>query len=83
MLIDVIVVAVLGFLRGLLSLLPWGDAFSLDLSPAFGAMMALDDFLPIHEILTAAGLYIGVVGGLFAFGVLRQVWRFVPVVGGG
>lgn len=83
MLVDAVVTAFLGALTGLLGLLPSGDAVSLDLSPAFGVMLTLDGFLPLHEALSAAGLAAGVVAAVFAFGVLRQAWRFVPLVGGG
>jgi len=82
MLIDLVVTTFLGLLTGLLGLLPFGS-WSFDLSPAFGIMESLDAWLPMHEALTASAAAAGVIAAVFAFGLLRQVWKFVPFVGGG
>jgi hypothetical protein len=85
MIVEWFVDFVLGLVRGLLDLLPEvGSGLGLpDLSPALDVIGSMNALLPMDALFAALAVLLSVEAGLFLFGLLRQVWRFVPFVGGG
>lgn len=82
-----IVNAIVGFatsaVSGVLGFLPAGTGTTFNLAPAFGIMLTLDSFVPLHEALAGVAVCAALYVAVFSFGLVRQVWRFIPIIGGG
>jgi hypothetical protein len=83
-LIETLVTTALNAVSGLLTaVLPRSSPATVSVAGAFCLPMALDGVLPVHELMAGLLVALALWGALFAFGVARQVWRFVPIIGGG
>lgn len=69
-----------------LSWLPTADEWSVpDLGPLFGLLHSADIASSgfVSESFAVATILLSLNLILFMFGLLRQLWRFVPFIGGG
>jgi len=75
---------VLSVVGGMLDWLPASDEIEMpDLGPIFGIMRTFDAVIPVQpwfDVLAVLGVVLSVV---FMFALIRQVWKFVPIIGGG
>lgn len=84
MIVEWFVKFITGIIDLLLSWLPAGDALALpDLGPLFGVFRSIDAVVPVQPWFDAVVVLLTVNGLLFAFALIRQLWRFVPIIGGG
>lgn len=83
MIVEWLVSLVLGQISSLLALLPTADRLTFDLGPAFGVMRTFNAIIPVDAAFSAFAAVATVLGVLFVLGLIRQVWRFVPIIGGG
>ncbi len=65
------------------AVLPTVTPPTFDIAPAIGLAKSLDAGLPVSEAITGIGVLLAVLLATWGFALLRQVWRFVPVIGGG
>jgi hypothetical protein len=78
------VTSVVGLLHGVLSPLP--DAGSLGLGnfgPLFTMLGTLNQAIPVYEFGQMLAVYFAVQIAMAGYIVVRALWRFVPLVGGG
>lgn len=84
MIVEWFVDFIMGVVTWLLDWLPEADAIAVpDLTPLYGAMRAFDVVVPIQpwfDVLIVIGVVLSIA---FLFAVIRQVWKFVPFIGGG
>lgn len=67
-----------------LSGLPTGDPLAIgSIEPIVSGALMFNAGLPISEMIQGTGIILLVTGWSLAFALLRQLWRFVPVIGGG
>ena len=67
---------------GVVSMLP--NATDLHLSIPSGWLIGyswVDSFLPVHEAITAAGMFVTIVTGLFVFRVAVLIYHLIPKPG--
>lgn len=85
MIVEFVLNAGLALAGAALSVLPQSDPLDLadGASAAIGLVRMFDGGLPIHETLALAGVFLLAYSAVVGFAVIRQLWRFVPVVGGG
>jgi hypothetical protein len=76
--------AVLALVSVPLAVLPvLSPAPTFDVSAAFSGAMAFNAGVPVTEMVAGIGILLAAASASFLFGVVRQVWRFVPFIGGG
>lgn len=76
----------LGVVDFFLGWLPESDSLSLpDFGPLFGLLQSADFATAgfISETFAVIAVLLTVNLALFLFATIRQVWRFVPIIGGG
>lgn len=86
MIVEWFVQFILGIVSAVLDWLPETPDTELpDLGPLLGLLHASDVASAgfVSESFAVIGLLLTVNGTLFLFALLRQVWRFLPVIGGG
>lgn len=86
MIVEWFVKFITGVVSLLLAWLPTGSTLALpNFAPAFGVMRSLDAATAgvVGETFTVIALLLTVNVMLFSFGLIRQLWRFVPIIGGG
>jgi hypothetical protein len=92
MVIDFIVGTFFGFIQTLVELLPAAGAGpnplpydTSGISQVVGLVQWSDSWLPVHETLAAAAGYLALLGGIYAYLLIRTVARWLPswITGGG
>lgn len=79
MIIEAIVGAMLGVVRFLAGGLPEASSLGFGpVAPVFEAMMVLNSALPVVEVLTAFGLCLTVLGGVFLFRLFMTIRSTAP-----
>lgn len=84
MIFDFLVVLLTSAVAGIVAALPIAAAPDFSGVGQLASMVsAVNQVVPVVETGVAAGIYIGVLIAAAIFGGARQVWRFVPIIGGG
>lgn len=81
MIVDLLAGALLGAVTWLVGLLPDGGPLGLSsFSGIWTGYAFLNSFLPLTELLAAAGVMLAIQGAVFAYLALRQVRAWLPFI---
>jgi hypothetical protein len=77
--IEALVTVMLGIVKTFLGILPDAGVLGIGgLSSVFSLIMSFDGVLPVHETFGLASVGMFITAGIFAYGMVKNVYAFIP-----